>query len=104
MARNNIDVGYVAKLARLALTPEETERFGSQLSALLEHVAALSELAVEDVAATAQVVPSQNVARDDIVRPSLERETVLEAAPEREGAYFRVPRILSADEIAGEKT
>ncbi len=104
MASGDIDVAYVAKLARIALTPAQTERFGLQLGALLEHVAALSELAVEDVAATAQVVPSQNVARDDVPRPSLERETVLDAAPERQGAYFRVPRIIAEDSTVGEET
>ncbi len=104
MASGDIDVAYVAKLARIALTPAETERFGAQLGALLEHVAALSELAVKDVPATAQIVPSQNVARDDVPAPSLERETVLEGAPERQGAYFRVPRIIAEDSIAGEAT
>jgi aspartyl-tRNA(Asn)/glutamyl-tRNA(Gln) amidotransferase subunit C len=104
MASDDIDVTYVAKLARIALTKDETERFGAQLAALLEHVAALGQLAVEDVPATAQVVPSQNVARDDVPRASLERETVLEAAPERQGAYFRVPRIIAEESIVGEET
>ncbi|MDQ2908804.1 MAG: Asp-tRNA(Asn)/Glu-tRNA(Gln) amidotransferase subunit GatC [Candidatus Eremiobacteraeota bacterium] len=104
MAGGDIDVAYVAKLARLALTRDETERFGAQLAALLGHVAALSELSVEDVPATAQVVPTRNVARDDVVRPSLDRETVLRAAPAREGAYFRVPRILAEQSVVGEES
>lgn len=90
----DIDIAYVAKLARLALTPAEVEKFGAQLGALLEHVAALEALPTAEVAATAQVVPSVNVMRDDVVRPSLPRETVLEAAPARQGSYVRVPRIL----------
>jgi aspartyl-tRNA(Asn)/glutamyl-tRNA(Gln) amidotransferase subunit C len=93
-AKDQIDVPYVAKLARLALTPAEIERFGAQLGALLEHVETLQKLPIEDVAATAQVIPSVNVMRDDVVQPSLPRETVLEAAPQRQGSYFRVPRIL----------
>ncbi len=93
----DIDVAYVAKLARIALTPDEIERFGAQLHALLGHVDALSALAVEDVAATAQVIPSHNVARDDVARPSLAREIVLSAAPERDGNYVRVPRIIGED-------
>lgn len=92
-----IDVAYVAKLARIALTPAEVEKFGAQLGALLEHVAALEKLPTADVAATAQVVPSVNVTRDDVVVPCLPRETVLSAAPQREGAYFRVPRILAEE-------
>ena len=97
MASGEIDVAYVAKLARLALTPAEVERFGTQLGALLEHVDALARLPVADVAATAQVIAQSNVMRDDVARPSLERETVLEAAPQREGSYFRVPRIIGED-------
>ena len=94
MASGDIDVAYVAKLARLALTPDEIARFGTQLGALLEHVAVLEGLPVGDVAATAQVIPQTNVMRDDIAAPSLDRETVLGGAPKREGAYFRVPRII----------
>jgi len=93
----DIDVAYVAKLARLALTPDEVERFGAQLGALLQHVATLEALPVADVAATAQVIAQRNVMRDDTVRPSLERETVLRGAPKREGSYFRVPRIIGED-------
>ena len=97
MASADIDVAYVAKLARIALTPDEIARFGSQLGAIMEHVATLEKLPVENVAATAQVVPSTNVVRDDVARPSLEREAVLSLAPERQGAYFRVPRIIAED-------
>ncbi|MFY9781297.1 MAG: Asp-tRNA(Asn)/Glu-tRNA(Gln) amidotransferase subunit GatC, partial [Candidatus Baltobacteraceae bacterium] len=95
MASGDIDVAYVAKLARLALEPAEIERFGAQLGALLEYVKALEALPVADVAATAQVIPSTNVMRDDVAEPSLPRDAVLAAAPQREGAYFRVPRIIA---------
>ena len=94
MSSGQIDVAYVAKLARLALSADEVERFGAQLSALLEHVQTLQKLPTADVAATAQVIPSVNVMRDDVARPSLPRDVVLEAAPQRQGSYFRVPRIL----------
>jgi aspartyl-tRNA(Asn)/glutamyl-tRNA(Gln) amidotransferase subunit C len=94
MASGDIDVEYVAKLARIALTPAEVERFGAQLGALLDHVRALEALPVADVAATAAVIPGTGRGRDDVVRPSLDREVVLEAAPRREGPYFRVPSIL----------
>lgn len=94
MSSGEIDVVYVAKLARLALRPGEAEKFGAQLGALLGHVEALASLPVDDVAATAQVIAQSNVTRDDVVRPCLDRETVLDGAPERDGPYFRVPRIL----------
>jgi aspartyl-tRNA(Asn)/glutamyl-tRNA(Gln) amidotransferase subunit C len=97
VAAGDIDVAYVAKLARIALTPAEVERFGAQLGALLEHVDRLAGLPVEDVAATAAVIRQSNVVRDDVPVPSLDRETVLDGAPEREGAYFRVPRIIGEE-------
>ncbi|HEY9085801.1 MAG TPA: Asp-tRNA(Asn)/Glu-tRNA(Gln) amidotransferase subunit GatC [Candidatus Tyrphobacter sp.] len=90
-----IDVRYVAKLARIELTDEEVERFGSQLGELLEHVDALGRLDVAAVPATAQVVESRNVMRDDTPRECLDRETVLEQAPQRQGAFVRVPRIIA---------
>ncbi|HEY5339885.1 MAG TPA: Asp-tRNA(Asn)/Glu-tRNA(Gln) amidotransferase subunit GatC [Candidatus Aquilonibacter sp.] len=95
MSSEKIDVRYVAKLARLALTDDEVERFGAQLGDLLEHVDVLSKLDVSAVAATAQVVESRNVEREDVVTPCLDRETVLAQAPQRQGGFFRVPRIIA---------
>lgn len=92
---DKIDVRYVAKLARIALTDEEVARFGEQLGDLLEHVNALAQLHTNSVAATAQVVESRNVERADDVRPCLDREVVLAQAPQRQGAFFRVPRIIA---------
>lgn len=95
MSADSIDIRHVATLARLALTDEEVERFGQQLGDLLSHVNALSELDVSSVPATAQVVESRNVTRDDVPQPCLDRERVLAQAPQRQGAFFRVPRILA---------
>jgi aspartyl-tRNA(Asn)/glutamyl-tRNA(Gln) amidotransferase subunit C len=94
----SIDVRYVAKLARIALTEEEIVTYGAQLENLLEHVAALERLPTAEVAPTAQAVPSSNVEREDVLRASLPREVVLESAPQRQGPYFRVPRIIAEAE------
>lgn len=95
MPPETIDIRYVAKLARIALTDEEIEIFGKQLGDLLGHVNALAKLDVESVPATAQVVESRNVTRDDEPRPCLDREVVLAQAPQRQGGFFRVPRIIA---------
>ncbi len=95
MSADSIDVRYVAKLASIALTDEEIERFGRQLGDLLEHVNALAELDTGSVPATAAVVESRNVDREDSVKPCLDREVVLAQAPQRQGAFFRVPRIIA---------
>ena len=92
---SKIDIRYVAKLARLALTDKEVENFGQQLGDLLEHVNVIAALDTASIPATAQVVESRNVFRDDVVRAGLDREIVLEGAPQRQGGFFRVPRIIA---------
>jgi aspartyl-tRNA(Asn)/glutamyl-tRNA(Gln) amidotransferase subunit C len=91
----SIDIRYVAKLARIELTDEEIEIFGKQLGDLLGHVNALEKLDIASVPATAQVVESRNVTREDAPRPCLDRERVLAEAPQRQGGFFRVPRIIA---------
>ena len=82
MADVPIDIDYVSRLARIALTKEEAERFSSQFSRLFEFITELQALDVSDISATAQVIPLQNVTREDVVRPSLSREAALENAPD----------------------
>lgn len=94
MSAPDLDVRYVAKLARLALTEEEARSYGAQLANILEHVSALNELDTSDVAATAQVVESRNAWREDELSSCLPREEVLAEAPRAQGAYIRVPRII----------
>jgi aspartyl-tRNA(Asn)/glutamyl-tRNA(Gln) amidotransferase subunit C len=95
MPADAIDIRYVAELARIALTDDEVERFGKQLGDLLEHVNALAELDTASVPATAQVIESRNVSREDRLQPCLDREVVLAQAPQRQGGFFRVPRIIA---------
>ena len=90
----DIDIAYVARLARLGLTEEELEHFGGQLEAILEYAAKVQALPTEGVPPTAHPLPMVNAHRDDEVRPSLDREEVLSQAPDREGPYFRVPPFL----------
>jgi aspartyl-tRNA(Asn)/glutamyl-tRNA(Gln) amidotransferase subunit C len=88
------EVAHVARLARLALTPEELERFTVQLGAVLEHAQDVEALDTAGVPPTAHPLPLANVWRDDTVRPSLDRDEVLAQAPDVEADRFRVPRIL----------
>lgn len=95
MTSDAINIRHVAALARIALTDDEIARFSQELGDLLEHVRALEKLDTQSVAATAQVVESRNVLREDEVRASLDSEEVLAQAPQRQGAFFRVPRIIA---------
>src|ERR1700674_347451 len=88
------DVEHVARLARLALSDEEIERFTGQLEVILEHAADVAALDTEGVPPTAHPLPLQNVLRGDEPGPSLDRDEVLAMAREAEDGRFRVPRIL----------
>ena len=90
-------VAHVARLARLALTDDELERFTGQLAAVLDHARDLEALALDDVPPTAHPYPLVNVLRDDVVAPSSDRDEVLAAAPAAEGGRFRVPPILGEE-------
>jgi aspartyl-tRNA(Asn)/glutamyl-tRNA(Gln) amidotransferase subunit C len=92
-----IDVDHVAKLARLALTDEERERYRQQLGLILEHAERVSEVAADEVEPTAHPVPQANVFRDDEPGPCLTQEEALANAPEAEDGRFKVPRIIEAE-------
>jgi aspartyl-tRNA(Asn)/glutamyl-tRNA(Gln) amidotransferase subunit C len=85
------EVLHVARLARLALTQEEVERLGAQLSAILEAVGKVAELELDDVEPTAHPLEVVNVWAEDEPRPSLPVEEALANAPDREAGFFRVP-------------
>ena len=89
-----IDIAKVAKLARLDLTAEELATYGAQLEDILEHAERVGALPTEGVLPTSHPLPMTNAFRADDVRPSLDRDEVLEQAPAHQGEYFRVPRIL----------
>jgi aspartyl-tRNA(Asn)/glutamyl-tRNA(Gln) amidotransferase subunit C len=98
MATDKIDVRGVARLARVALSDDEVERYGTQLEALLKHVDDLKQLDTSDVAATAQVIESRNVMRPDVVVPGLQHDVVMAGAPQPQHGFFRVPKIIAEAE------
>jgi aspartyl-tRNA(Asn)/glutamyl-tRNA(Gln) amidotransferase subunit C len=87
------EVLHVAKLARLALSEEEVERFRSQLSAILEAVGKVSELDLGGVPATSHPLDLVNVLAEDEPVPSLSREAALANAPDPEDGFFGVPPV-----------
>ncbi|MCF4970202.1 MULTISPECIES: Asp-tRNA(Asn)/Glu-tRNA(Gln) amidotransferase subunit GatC [Nostocales] len=90
-------VRKVALLARLELTPEEEQQFTTQLGSILEYVEQLSELDVTDVQPTTRAIDVSNVTREDELQPYPEREAILNNAPEQEGDFFKVPKILNVE-------
>ena len=91
---SRVEVEHIAELAKLSLTDEEREKFGEQLSAILEYAEILQRLDTEAIPPTATVLPLWNVMAADQVRPSFSREDVLANAPDAETGCFRVQAIL----------
>ncbi len=94
MGATDLDVKYVAHLARLSLTAEEEQKFGAQLGQVLGYIAKLSELEVSEVEPMAHAVPLVNVLRPDQVRPGLANEEALRNAPAQADGLFLVPKIV----------
>lgn len=88
------EVEHVARLARLSLTDEEKARMGEELSIILGYIDQLRELDTSGVEPTSHAIPMVNVMREDEVRPSYPVEAMLQNAPEREGDFVRVPKII----------
>ncbi len=88
------EVDKVAKLARLEITEGEKEVFAEQLSSILDYVEQLKAWDTTGLEPTATVVGQTNVFREDQVRPSLSADQVLANAPEQEGGFFSVPKII----------
>jgi aspartyl-tRNA(Asn)/glutamyl-tRNA(Gln) amidotransferase subunit C len=87
------DVEHVAKLARLALTEEEKEKFAPQLNAVLEYVDELNEVDTTGIEPMAHSIKISNVMREDEVKQEFTREEMLQNAPEEEDGFFKVPKI-----------
>ena len=91
-------VAKVARLARLDLTDEEVDRMTTQLAGMLDHFRDVDALDLSKVEPMNQPIPLTNVLRDDVERPSLDREEVLGNAPAAQDGRFRVPPIIGFEE------
>jgi aspartyl-tRNA(Asn)/glutamyl-tRNA(Gln) amidotransferase subunit C len=87
----------VAELARLNLKPEEKQKLEKDLGAILDYVKKLERLDTSKVEPTSHVLNMENVFRPDEVRPSEAAEKALEHAPQTEGSFFKVPKIVHRD-------
>jgi aspartyl-tRNA(Asn)/glutamyl-tRNA(Gln) amidotransferase subunit C len=88
------EVERVATLARLEITEGEKDTFSKQLSSILTYIEELRSWDTTGIEPTATVLEQTNVLREDRVQPSLPVEQALMNAPDSDGEYFRVPRIL----------
>jgi aspartyl-tRNA(Asn)/glutamyl-tRNA(Gln) amidotransferase subunit C len=91
------DVRKVAELARLELPDDKIATYTGQLERILDYVAHLQQVDTEGVPETTRAVEVPNVTRRDAVETTDIREDLLELSPQREGDFYRVPRILGED-------
>ena len=94
MAGTEIDVKYVAHLARISLSPEEEQKLAAQLGNILGYIEKLKQADVTGVEPTAHPFPLVNVTRPDESRPSMPAEDALRNAPAKLNDLFIVPRIV----------
>ena len=92
------EVKKVANLARLNITEAEEEAFTTQLNSILDYFDRLSELDTSDVPPTTRAIETSNITRPDKLAPFTAKDELLKAAPEQQGDFFRVPKIISSDE------
>jgi aspartyl-tRNA(Asn)/glutamyl-tRNA(Gln) amidotransferase subunit C len=90
----DLNIDHVAKLARLALTPEEKAKFAQQLGDVLHHIEQLKKVDVSNVEPTAHAAPVFNVWADDIVQPGLSVEAALKNAAAQRDHMIVVPKVV----------
>ncbi|MBN2224499.1 MAG: Asp-tRNA(Asn)/Glu-tRNA(Gln) amidotransferase subunit GatC [Deltaproteobacteria bacterium] len=88
------EVGYVAKLARLALSDNEAKGFTDILNDILAYMDKLSEIDTADIEPMTHAIPNTNVMRDDIVVPSEDPAGIIGNAPDTKGTLLRVPKVI----------
>ncbi len=94
MSLSKEEVKKVANLARLEITPEEESSFATQLSSILDYFEQIGELNTDNVEPMTRAIEVYNITREDKQVSNLDRENILNSAPEREEDFFRVPKIM----------
>jgi aspartyl-tRNA(Asn)/glutamyl-tRNA(Gln) amidotransferase subunit C len=93
-AIEHAEVQRIAQLSHLRLEADEITTLAHQLTDILDYVAQLNEVDTDGIEPLSHVHEQVNQLREDIVKPSLAREAALKNAPESDGAYFKVPRVI----------
>ena len=92
------DVKHVATLARLALPDDRLVKLTGELESILGYIDKLAEVDTSGVEPMAHALPVHNVLREDVPQDALPLEKVLQNAPETDGPFFKVPKVIGGDE------
>ncbi len=93
----NFQIEKIAELARLNLKPEEKKKLSGDLQAILDYVKKLEAIDTKNVEPTSHVLNLENVFRPDEVKPSAVRDEVLKHAPQSDGKFFKVPKVVERE-------
>lgn len=91
-------VARIAEMARIAMTEEEIEQLTKELVVITSAVDKVAEVATDDVPATSHPLPLTNVLRADEITKVLDKDAVMEAAPQAENGQFAVPQMLGEEQ------
>jgi aspartyl-tRNA(Asn)/glutamyl-tRNA(Gln) amidotransferase subunit C len=97
MALSRETVQYVADLSRIELKPQELEKLARQLQAILDFIDQLKELNISGIEPTSHILPVSNVFREDTPSQGLPVNKALANAPEKDGNFFAVPKIIEQE-------
>jgi aspartyl-tRNA(Asn)/glutamyl-tRNA(Gln) amidotransferase subunit C len=87
-------VRHIARLARLKLDEKDVSKYAARLAAILSYVRKLEELNTDEVEPTAHPLSMHNVFGDDLAAEPCDVERALENAPDRDGNFFKVPKVI----------
>jgi len=91
------DVKYIASLAKLKFTEEELESFTKEFNEILSYMDTLNEADTENVEPLTHPLQGETMLREDIIRPGSTQDEALKNAPDTDGVFFRVPKIINPD-------
>jgi aspartyl-tRNA(Asn)/glutamyl-tRNA(Gln) amidotransferase subunit C len=94
MSVSEQDVEHVASLARLSFSPQEKRKLAEELNEILRYMEQLNKLDTTHIEPLSQVVELSNVLRNDMLKPSLPRRSVLQNAPAKTEQFFKVPKVI----------
>lgn len=91
-------VRHIAKLGRLSVSDAEVARYTHELAAILGYIEQLKQVNVDGVEPMVHALPQENVWRTDEPREPLGMDAALQNAPDREGPFFKLPKVLGGED------
>jgi len=91
-------VKHVAKLARLALPQDKLQQYAGQLESILGYIDKIAQADTGGIEPMAHAASVSNVLREDVPQPALTIEQVLQNAPQTDGPFFKVPKVIGGEE------